>query len=251
LRKTVDARKKKSTPSSGDQFRCRAWSSSSACAWRCNYDVDDMLVAGSLTGLVWSGGGLWHICAVKTKVSCTRCAQGKKGACLKGMCDGIVHGQRVPVIASKGYKRTGWCCQCEGGSIAEPGGSASGPWQASAWYGKTCGSIARKNSSASRYRAWLRTHGLSNSPLTKATVVVVVMVTMHGTDERKKECGRRKNWRIVCALETSGIVASSSLLAIVVRGKYERPPGIYGNRAKAGATYRHLVWRCVSSRLTV
>lgn len=39
------------------------------------------------------------------------------------------------------FARTGLCCQCEGESIAEPGGSASGPWPASAWFGKSCGSI--------------------------------------------------------------------------------------------------------------
>lgn len=39
------------------------------------------------------------------------------------------------------FERTGLCCQCEGESIAEPGGSASGPWPASAWFGKSCGSI--------------------------------------------------------------------------------------------------------------
>lgn len=38
------------------------------------------------------------------------------------------------------FARTGLCCQCEGESIAEPGGSASGPWPASAWFGMSCGS---------------------------------------------------------------------------------------------------------------
>lgn len=39
------------------------------------------------------------------------------------------------------WRCSGWCCQCEGESIAEPGGSASGPWPASAWFGMSCGSI--------------------------------------------------------------------------------------------------------------
>lgn len=42
-------------------------------------------------------------------------------------------------------KRTGWCCQFGGESTEAQGGSASGPWQASAWYGKTCGSVAKGN----------------------------------------------------------------------------------------------------------
>lgn len=46
------------------------------------------------------------------------------------------------ILSSMGeFARTGLCCQCEGESIAEPGGSASGPWPASAWFGKSCGSI--------------------------------------------------------------------------------------------------------------
>lgn len=46
------------------------------------------------------------------------------------------------IFSSMGeFARTGLCCQCEGESIAEPGGSASGPWPASAWFGKSCGSI--------------------------------------------------------------------------------------------------------------
>jgi hypothetical protein len=44
-------------------------------------------------------------------------------------------------LVDREFARTGWCCQCEGESIAEPGGSASGPWPASAWFGKSCGSI--------------------------------------------------------------------------------------------------------------
>ncbi|QYT01136.1 hypothetical protein H0G86_008188 [Trichoderma simmonsii] len=44
------------------------------------------------------------------------------------------------VFVSGEFARTGLCCQCEGESIAEPGGSASGPWPASAWFGMSCGS---------------------------------------------------------------------------------------------------------------
>jgi hypothetical protein len=44
----------------------------------------------------------------------------------------------------KGIKRTGWCCQFGGESTEAQGGSASAPWQASAWFGKTCGSIGEE-----------------------------------------------------------------------------------------------------------
>lgn len=46
--------------------------------------------------------------------------------------------------SEKGIKRTGWCCQFGGESTEAQGGSASAPWQASAWFGKTCGSVEKK-----------------------------------------------------------------------------------------------------------
>lgn len=42
--------------------------------------------------------------------------------------------------------RTGWCCPFGDESIEGWGGSASSPWRASAWCGKTCGSVVVKNS---------------------------------------------------------------------------------------------------------
>jgi hypothetical protein len=45
----------------------------------------------------------------------------------------------------KGVKRTGWCCQFGGESTEAQGGSASAPWQASAWFGKTCGSVGEES----------------------------------------------------------------------------------------------------------
>ena len=54
----------------------------------------------------------------------------------------------VEQLAMGRGKRTGWCCLCEGESTEAQGGSASVPLQASAWYGKTCGSVRKKKTSA-------------------------------------------------------------------------------------------------------
>ena len=51
--------------------------------------------------------------------------------------------------ANRGVKkepgRTGWYCQCVGGSIVGLGDSVSGLWRASAWCGRTCGTAMTRS----------------------------------------------------------------------------------------------------------
>lgn len=61
---------------------------------------------------------------------------GKEAEAIENRMDNFEGG----CLVSGEFARTGLCCQCEGESIAEPGGSASGPWPASAWFGMSCGS---------------------------------------------------------------------------------------------------------------
>ena len=47
--------------------------------------------------------------------------------------------QRIEGLRKSKERRTGWYCQCVGGSIEGWGDSASGLWRASASCGRTCG----------------------------------------------------------------------------------------------------------------
>lgn len=115
------------------------------------------------------------------------------------------------------FARTGLCCQCEGESIAEPGGSASGPWPASAWFGKSCGSIeSNARQSSGRFSENIDPHvaSSSSSPAVRS---------LNTTTER-------------VILQPPELPGQNLKIASLQKDVF--PPN---NKQEGGAAYRHLV----------